>query len=143
MLWDVGAGSGSVAIECARLAPEMRVFAVEKRGDDADRILANAADHRASISVVQGEAPRALAPLPDPDRVFIGGGGLDVLDAVLERLRPGGIVVASYAAIDRAAAAASRLGSLTQVSVARGARLPDGAFRLAAGNPVFIAWGGP
>ena len=53
-----------------------------------------------------------LADLPDPDRVFVGGGGLGVLDAALGRLRPGGVVVATYAAIDRAAAAGTRLGHL-------------------------------
>jgi len=64
-----------------------------------------------------------------------------VLDAVLERLRPAGTVVATYAALDRAASAADRLGSLVQVGVARGRRLPDGGLRLDAENPVFVVWG--
>src|SRR5436190_5670971 len=141
VVWDVGAGSGSVAIECARLVPDVRVFAFDRRGDDVERIMANAARHDAQLSVVHGDAPGAFVGLPDPDRAFVGGGGLAVLDAVLDRLQPGGTVVASYAALDRAAAAAERLGFLTQISVARGERLPDGAFRLAAENPVFVAWG--
>jgi precorrin-6B methylase 2 len=65
-----------------------------------------------------------------------------VLDAVLDRLRPGGTVVATYAALERAGAAASRLGHLVQVAVSRGTRVgADGAFRLEAENPVFVCWG--
>jgi precorrin-6Y C5,15-methyltransferase (decarboxylating) len=139
-LWDVGAGSGSVAIECARLAPGLRIYAIERRVDDAERIRANS--HGAALTVVEGTAPAALADLPDPDRAFVGGGGLDVLDAVLARLRPGGAVVATYATIDTAAAAAERLGNLVQVQVSRGMPVgPSGRLRLAAENPVFVCWG--
>jgi precorrin-6B C5,15-methyltransferase / cobalt-precorrin-6B C5,C15-methyltransferase len=140
VLWDVGAGSGSVAVECSRLAPGLRVFAVERRPDDAARLRENA--RGTGIVVVEGEAPAVLAGLPDPDRVFVGGGGLDVLESVMDRLRPGGLVVATYAALDRAAAAASRLGQLVQVAVSRGVPLGgSGALRLAAENPVFVCWG--
>lgn len=138
VLWDVGAGSGSVAIECARLSPGLRVFAVDR---DVERLQANVAAHGVRVDVVEGEAPAALAALPDPDRAFVGGGGLDVLDAVVARLAPGGRVVAAFAALDRAAEAARRLGHLVQVGVSRGAVLPDGGIRLAAENPVFVAWG--
>jgi precorrin-6Y C5,15-methyltransferase (decarboxylating) len=93
------------------------------------------------VETVEGDAPVVLAGLPDPDRAFVGGGGADVLDAVLARLVPGGRAVAVFAALDRAAAAAQRMGHLVQVAVSRGAVLPDGGFRLAAENPVFIAWG--
>ncbi len=141
VLWDVGASSGSVAVECARLRPGLQVIAVEERPDDAARVEANALAHRTSVEVVQGTAPAALAGLPDPDRAFVGGGGLPVLDAVLARLRPGGQVVATYAALDRAAAAVERLGQLVQIGVARGRRLPDGGVRLAAENPIFVVWG--
>jgi precorrin-6Y C5,15-methyltransferase (decarboxylating) CbiT subunit len=140
VLWDVGAGSGSVAIECSRLAPGLRVFAVERRADDVERIRRNAGG--TGVVVVAGEAPGVLAGLPDPDRVFVGGGGLDVLESVVDRLRPGGLVVATYAALDRAAAAATRLGQMVQVSVSRGMPLGGtGALRLAAENPVFVCWG--
>ena len=141
VLWDVGAGSGSVAGECARLAPALRVIAVERDPADAARIGANAAAHGVAVEVVEGEAPSCLDRLPSPDRAFVGGGGLAVLDAVLARLAPGGRVVATYAALDRAAAAAVRLGSLVQVAVSRGQALPDGGVRLAAENPVFVTWG--
>ncbi|HEX2193299.1 MAG TPA: precorrin-6y C5,15-methyltransferase (decarboxylating) subunit CbiE, partial [Acidimicrobiales bacterium] len=108
VLWDVGAGSGSVAVECARLAPGLRVLAVERDPGEAGRIRANAAAHGVTVEVVEGEAPTCLAELPAPDRAFVGGGGLAVLDAVLARVAPGGRVVATYAALDRAAAAAPR-----------------------------------
>jgi len=138
--WDVGAGSGSVAMEAARLCPALSVLAVERRPDDVARIRANAAG--LSVTVVAGEAPAVLAGLPDPDRVFVGGGGISVLDAVLDRLRPGGTVVATWASLNRAAAAAERLGNVVQVAVSRGVRFgEDNAFRLAAENPVFITWG--
>ena len=141
VLWDVGSGSGSVAIECARLCPALRVVAVEERADDARRIADNADRHAVAVDVVNGRAPDALVGLPDPDRVFVGGGGPAVLAAVLERLGPGGRVVATYAALDRAVSAADRLGDLVQVGVSRGRRLPDGGLRLAAENPVFVVWG--
>ena len=141
VLWDVGAGSGSVALECARLCPALRVLAVERDPDAVDRIRANAAGHGVAVEVVEGKAPDVLADLPDPDRAFVGGGGLDVLDAVLARMRPGGRVTATYAALDRAVAAYHRLGHLTQVSVSRGQPLPGGGVRLEAENPVFVTWG--
>jgi precorrin-6Y C5,15-methyltransferase (decarboxylating) len=140
VFWDVGAGSGSVAAECARLAPGLRVFAIERRADDAGRLHANLSGTAAVV--IEGEAPGVLARLPDPDRAFVGGGGLAVLDAVMDRLRPGGTVVATFAALDRAAAAASRLGHMVQVAVSRGVPIgPTGAVRLAADNPVFVCWG--
>jgi len=140
VLWDIGAGSGSVALECARLAPGLRVFAVERRPDDAARLRENA--RGTGVVVVEGEAPGILTDLPDPDRVFLGGGGLDVLESVMDRLRSGGVVVATYAALDRAAAAATRLGQVVQVAVSRGVPLGgSGALRLAAENPVFVCWG--
>ena len=140
IVWDVGAGSGSVAVECAGLVPGARVVAVERDAGDAERIRANAAARGVRVEVVEGSAPAVFARLPDPDRAFVGGGGLAVLDAVLARLRPGGRVVATYAAMDRAAAAHARLGQLVQLAVSRAKPL-GGGLRLAAENPVFLAWG--
>ena len=140
VVWDVGAGSGSVAIEIAALAPGVRVMAVERGGEDVRRIEANASAHGVTVDVVHGEAPCALDALPEPDRAFVGGGGIAVLDAVLARLRPDGRVVATFAALDRAAAAYQRLGNLAEVSIARGRPLAGGV-RLQAENPVFVVWG--
>lgn len=141
VVWDVGAGSGSVAIECARLVPELRVIAIERDPESAVRIRANAARFGVSIEVLGGDAPAVLADLPDPDRAFVGGGGTVVLDAALARLRPGGTIVATFAAINRAAAAFDRLGHLSEIAVNHGCLLPDGGVRMVADNPVFVAWG--
>ncbi|HEY1119557.1 MAG TPA: precorrin-6y C5,15-methyltransferase (decarboxylating) subunit CbiE [Acidimicrobiales bacterium] len=140
VLWDVGAGSGSVAVEAARLAPGLRVVAVERDAGACEQIRRNG--RGTALRVVEGAAPAALADLPDPDRVFVGGGGIDVLDAVLARVRSGATVVATYAVLDAAVAAADRLGSLVQVQLSRGVPIgPEGRLRLAAENPVFVVWG--
>ena len=142
LVWDVGAGSGSVAVECARFGAA--VIAVDRDPAQRARVTANARRHRTEVRVVGGAAPEALAGLPDPDAVFVGGGGLAVINAVAAR-RPGRIVVA-LAAVQRAGPAMEALagagytvdGTLLQAS--RLAPLPDGAHRLAATNPVFLLW---
>lgn len=140
VLWDVGAGSGSVSAEVAALAPGLAVWAVERRTEDLPMLRHNL--EGTGAVVVEGRAPGCLAQLPDPDRVFIGGGGVDVLDAVLARLRPGGTVVATYASPERASVAAARLGHMVQVAINRAVPIgPDGTLRLAAENPVFVCWG--
>lgn len=139
-LWDVGAGSGSVAIEAARMVPGLRVWAIERRRDDCGRIAANAGG--LAVTVVEGDAPGCLAGLAEPDRAFVGGGGIEVLDAVCARIAHGGVVVATFSAVDRAGVAAARLGNLVQIGVNRALPIgPDGALRLDADNPVFVAWG--
>ncbi len=141
VLWDVGAGSGSVGIECGRLRPGLDVFAVERDPAQVSRIRSNAARHRVELTVTEGTAPDALVGLPDPDRVFVGGGGTDVLDAVLVRLRPAGVVVATYAIVGRAVAAAAMLGNVVELSVSRGVPTGGLGVRLRAENPVFVCWG--
>jgi precorrin-6Y C5,15-methyltransferase (decarboxylating) len=138
VLWDVGAGSGSVSAECAALSPGLRVYAIERQPANITRIRNNLAG--TSALIVRGQAPAVLDELPDPDRVFVGGGGIETLDACLKRLRSGGTVVAVYVALDRAVQAAERLGHIVQVSVSRGAPIGD-TIRLSAENPVFICWG--
>jgi precorrin-6Y C5,15-methyltransferase (decarboxylating) len=140
VLWDVGAGSGSVGIEAATLVPGLRVVAVERDAAACARIRANAGAAGVAVEVVEGEAPGVLAGLPDPQRIFVGGGGLPVLDATLARLAPDGRLVATYAALDRAAEAWARLGEMIQLSVSRAAPLA-GAVRLVASDPVFVCWG--
>ena len=75
MIWDVGAGSGSVAIECARLGAA--AIAVERDGESCARIRRNADRHAVHVQLVEGEAPGALHDLPEPDAVFVGGSGAD------------------------------------------------------------------
>ncbi|MGW2490769.1 precorrin-6y C5,15-methyltransferase (decarboxylating) subunit CbiE [Streptomyces sp. NPDC001606] len=147
LVWDVGAGSGSVAVECARLGAA--VVAVEKTGDGVGRIRANAAAHGVDVTVVQGSAPQALAGLEDdPDAVFVGGGGRElpaIVGACARRARR--TVVVAMAALDRVPAARAALtaaglvcdGVLLQSS--RLAPLPGDVTRLAATNPVFLLWG--
>jgi precorrin-6Y C5,15-methyltransferase (decarboxylating) len=143
LVWDVGAGSGSVGVECARLGAA--VVAVERRPDDVARIVANAAAHSVEVRVVDGEAPAALAGLPAPDAVFVGGGGPEVVAAVAAA-GPARVVVA-LAALDRIAPTRAALLAAgyrvegTQVAASRLADLPDGTVRLAATNPVTILWG--
>ncbi|ADH86279.1 bifunctional cobalt-precorrin-7 (C(5))-methyltransferase/cobalt-precorrin-6B (C(15))-methyltransferase [Desulfurivibrio alkaliphilus] len=95
--WDIGAGSGSVSLEASRLAPGLAIYAVERRAEELANIKANIVKLAAyTIRPVAGEAPAALAALPDPDRIFIGGSGgrlAEILAAALPRLRPGGRVV--------------------------------------------------
>ncbi|MFI2665224.1 bifunctional cobalt-precorrin-7 (C(5))-methyltransferase/cobalt-precorrin-6B (C(15))-methyltransferase [Micromonospora carbonacea] len=140
LVWDVGAGSGSVGIECALLGAA--VIAVERDPDAVGLVRRNAAAHRVDVRVVAGPAPAALAGLPDPDAVFVGGGGLAALAAVAAR-RPAR-VVAALAALDRVAPALDLLRGHgyrvegVQLSAARLADLPGGSVRLAATNPVFV-----
>jgi precorrin-6Y C5,15-methyltransferase (decarboxylating) len=97
VLWDVGAGSGSVSVEAARLSASLQVFAVERSAPALTHIEHNIRQFALSnVHPVRGEAPEALALLPDPDAVFIGGSGgrlADMISAVVPRLRPGGRLV--------------------------------------------------
>jgi precorrin-6Y C5,15-methyltransferase (decarboxylating) len=97
LLWDVGAGAGSVGIEWLRTDPRCRAVAVERSAERAERIARNAA--RLGVPMLEvrtGDAPGMLAGLPDPDAVFVGGGATvpGVLDGCWDRLRPGGRLVA-------------------------------------------------
>ena len=150
VLWDVGAGVGSVGLEALRLRPQLQLWALEQRGGSGARIQANA--DRLGVKpagVVEGRAPEALAAFPDPDRVLLGGGGrerLVVLQTVLERLRPGGIVVIPLATVEALAELRPELEAAgLDVAVAqhqswRGSALADGT-RLAPMNPVLVLQG--
>ncbi|MFE1439757.1 precorrin-6y C5,15-methyltransferase (decarboxylating) subunit CbiE [Streptomyces sp. NPDC058739] len=146
LVWDVGAGSGSVAVECARLGAA--VTAVEKTPDGVERVRANAAAHGVDVQVVHGAAPTVLSDLDDPDAVFVGGGGGElpaIVTACARRARR--TVVVAMAALDRVPAVRAALtgagfgcdGVLLQSS--RLAPLPGEVTRLAAANPVFLLWG--
>lgn len=133
LLWDVGAGAGSVAIEWARAHPRCRALAVEHHPDRVVAIAENAAALGApGVTVVPGRAPAALAGLEAPDAVFVGGGvtASGVLDACLAALRPGGRLVANAVTVESEvvlAGAHARLGGrLTRLQVSRAA--PVGGF---------------
>ena len=128
LLWDVGSGSGSVAIEWMLAHPSLRAVAVERVAERAQRILRNAAACGVpALGLVEGEAPAALAGLEAPDAVFVGGGGSDdgVMAAVVDALKPGGRLVANAVTLEMEAvllAHRERLGGeLLRLSVARAA----------------------
>ncbi|MBW0092906.1 precorrin-6y C5,15-methyltransferase (decarboxylating) subunit CbiE [Pseudonocardia sp. KRD-184] len=141
LVWDVGAGSGSVGVECARLGAA--VVAVEHRPDDAARVRENAAAHGVDVRVVEGQAPAALAGLPQPDAVFVGGGGPDVVAAAAAT--GAARVVVALAALDRLAPTRDALHAYrvegVQLAASRLADLPGGSVRLAATNPILLLWG--
>ena len=97
-MWDVGAGSGAVAIEAARIAHEGQVFAIESDAEDHQLLTANARRFQIGDTLIPvlGLAPEAWAELPDPDAVFVGGTGRAVgwiVEQAIQRLRAGGRLV--------------------------------------------------
>lgn len=148
IVWDVGAGSGSVALEAAVIASDGKVYAVERDAECLEMLRYNIVRlGPANVAAIEGEAPHALDALPAPDCVFVGGSGgrlADILKCAAERLREHGRIVVNLAAIERVSQAQICLESLgfevelTMISASRGRPLPDGAMRLAAENPVFI-----
>ena len=97
IVYDIGAGTGSISIEAARIAHEGKVFSIERNPDGISLIKENMKKFQVeNIEVVSGEAPGALAGLPNCDAVIIGGSGRnldDILDIVHERLKVGGRVI--------------------------------------------------
>ena len=125
-LWDIGAGSGSISVEWMLRDPANRATAVEARADRAARIAANAGSFGVpGLAIVTGRAPTALAGLPRPDAVFIGGGAGDpsVVEAAWDALPPGGRLVVNAVTLETQAALvahhAARGGELIQVAVSR------------------------
>ena len=141
VLWSVGAGAASLAIEAILLAPGLEVHAVEEDPRAATQARANASRHSAAVKVHNLHAPEGLAGLPKPDRIFIRAGGRDVLEASLSYLVPGGRVVLTATSLEGAVVAAERLGALVQVTVAGSERLPGGGWRLSGDDPIFVSWG--
>lgn len=134
LLWDVGAGAGSVGIEWMRAHPTCRTIAIEDVPSRAAAVRRNAGRLGVpDLRVVQGRAPGALAGLPTPDAVFLGGGATvpGVLEACLDALRPGGRLVVHGVTVETEALLAERHGALggelTRHSVETAARL--GGFR--------------
>ena len=143
-IWDVGAGSGSVAVECARFGAH--VIAVESDPAQCDKIRRNAARHHVRLRVHQGRAPEALPGLPPADAVFAGGGDHTVLAAAIRLASPARVVV-TLAAVQRVGETAALLTASgypaegVQLQASRLVPLPGNNHRLAARNPVFVLWG--
>ena len=151
VVWDIGAGSGSVGLEAARLCPKGHVYAIEK--NEADHAIA-ARNHAAfgvsNYSLALGKAPAQLEHWPDPDAVFIGGSGgelASLIELVLRRLRPGGHLVMNFVTLENlatatatlqgAAATAGLSWDLLQLQAARSKPILH-MHRMAAENPVWL-----
>ena len=143
-IWDVGAGSGAVAVECARFGA--RVIAVEADQAQCDRIRQNAARHGVDLRLQAGRAPDALVGLPPADAVFVGGGDHAVLGAAIRAGNPERVVV-TLAAVQRVGETSDLLAAQgyrpagVQLQASRLTPFPNQTLRLAAENPVFVLWG--
>jgi precorrin-6Y C5,15-methyltransferase (decarboxylating) len=147
VLWDVGAGSGSVAIEAARLAPTAVVYAVEQDATDYQLIRENAETFGVrNVVAVLGTAPAVFDGLPPPEAIFVGGTGHEVarlLEAAHQALRPAGRLVVNVATLETLGATYTALKRLARrvevllVNVARGTEQLE-TLRFEAVNPTFL-----
>jgi precorrin-6y C5,15-methyltransferase (decarboxylating) CbiE subunit/precorrin-6Y C5,15-methyltransferase (decarboxylating) CbiT subunit len=122
VVWDIGAGSGSVGLEAARIARLGHVYAMEKNAADAANARENAARLRASnYTLVEGKAPAGLDVWPAPDAVFIGGSGGELAELIalcLARIRTPGRLVMNFITLENLAAATAALAAATQPAAA-------------------------
>jgi len=147
LVWDVGAGSGSVGLEAARIARNGRVWAIEMDPDDHQLIRENAGRFGVTnLEPVLGRAPEAWRDLPDPDAIYVGGSGRDVamlVDDAWGRLKPHGRLVTACNSIENLAAVHALLRSRSvgvaywMVNIARGVEQLD-RIRFEALNPTFL-----
>ncbi len=147
IMWDVGAGSGSVAIESAQLAPNGQIFAIEMAAEDYNLLIENSRKFgTVNVTPVLGEAPEAWEDLPDPDAIFVGGTGRAVVKLVEEswsRLRGGGRLVVNVASLENLIGterALKRLGTdvrVMMINLARGQQQFD-ELRFESANPSFL-----
>ena len=149
ILWDVGAGTGSVSVELALAAPRGRVYAVECRPEGCALIKANREKFRTrNLVLVEGLAPAALSDLPAPDAVFIGGskGSLaSIVDAALDKNPDARICVSAIALETLSAAVAAltargRTVQVSQIAVSR-AKAVGGLHLMMAQNPIYLITG--
>jgi len=145
LLWDVGAGSGSIAIEWLRAEPRARAVAIESRPDRAARISANALRLGVpALAVREGAAPAALEGLEPPDVVFVGGGlsAPGLLAACWDALRPGGRLVANAVTLEGEhalqGARAARGGTLTRLAISHAE--PLGSFEAWRAQIPVVQW---
>jgi precorrin-6Y C5,15-methyltransferase (decarboxylating) len=149
VLWDIGAGSGSVSLEASRLCPGLRIFALEKEGQRVETIEKNmAAFNILNVNVIHGTAPDALQGLPSPHRVFIGGssGTIEQVVELASRKMLSGIIVVNCATLETlndGITVLERYGfavDVVEISVSRSKKLA-GKRQMAAINPVFMVKG--
>jgi precorrin-6Y C5,15-methyltransferase (decarboxylating) len=147
VVWDIGAGSGSVAIEAAQIARQGAVYAIEMDPEDHQLILENARRFAvANLVPVLGRAPEAWKDLPDPDSVFVGGSGRGIsrlADEAYGRLRAGGRLVATMGSLDNVTEAHKLLRAhcthvkVWMVNLARGTHQLE-RVRFESLNPTFL-----
>lgn len=147
VVWDVGAGSGSVAIESAQIASSGQVYAIEMDAEDYNLLFENSRRFGTSNLVpILGEAPEAWAKLPDPDAIFVGGTGRAVahlVQSAWQRLRAGGRLVINVANVEKLAAVQKSLQdvsaepSITMINLARSHQQLD-ELRFESANPSFL-----
>jgi precorrin-6B C5,15-methyltransferase / cobalt-precorrin-6B C5,C15-methyltransferase len=147
VMWDVGAGSGSVALEAAQLVDPGRVYAIEQDSADYHLIVANAETFGVrNVQAVFGTAPAVFQDLPDPDAIFIGGNGGEVsrlLEAAYAALRPGGRLVANVGTLEMLSLTYETLKRLSPgvsvllVNLSRSVEQLE-ALRFEAVNPTFL-----
>lgn len=147
VIWDIGAGSGSLGLEAARLARDGHVYAIEKNTQDADNARANAKRLQASNYTLQlGKAPEHLDAWPDPSGIFIGGSGGELAELIrlsLHRLLPQGRLVMNFVTLENLAVATQTLQQenaqwdVIQLQASRSQPILD-MHRMAAQNPVWI-----
>ncbi len=147
VVWDIGAGSGSVAVEAAQLSDPGTVYAIEQDAADYHLILANADTFGVTnLKAIHGTAPAVFAELPAPDAVFVGGTGKEVarlLEAAFTVLRPGGRLVVNVASLESLSATYAVLKALANtvdvllVNLARGVDQLE-TLRFDAINPTFL-----
>jgi len=147
VVWDIGAGSGSVAVEAAQIAAQGSILAIEMDPEDHQLIIENAKRFGvANLVPVLGRAPEAWSGLPDPDAVFVGGSGRGIsrlVDAAYQRLRTGGRLVATMGSIDNLAETHRLLHGYSSgvkvwmISIARGNYQLD-RIRFQSLNPIFL-----
>ena len=145
-VWDIGTCTGSIAIEAARLAPEGQVFAIEKNEPDLENCFQNQRKFRADITAIHGKAPDGLESFPDPDAIFIGGTGGEMVDLIKvcgKRLKKGGRIVLNAATIEnlyRANEAFAQAGYQTSIMHAQISRSKPilGMNRFVPLNPIYI-----
>ena len=147
IVWDIGAGSGAVGLEAARLCPDGHVYAVEKNVDDAAIAGKNRERlHVTNYTLIHAKAPQGLEAWPDPDAIFIGGSGGELQELVrlcLQRLRPDGWLVMNFVTLENQADALTALKTcgamwdVTQIQAARSQPILH-MHRLAAENPVWV-----
>jgi len=150
VLWDLGAGSGSISLEASLLVPLGKVIALEKKPERIQQIEINKSRFGVkNLEIVQAVLPEGLEGLPQPDRIFIGGGGRDlkkIINAAVTFLKPDGLVVVNTVLMQNIQTASETLQALdfktskVQVQISRSQDMPWGD-RLEAQNPVWIISG--